>query len=254
MSSGKDRFPDIPIPDEIRDPNTNKRYTKGKFLGKGGFAKCFEFADMDTHQIYAAKIVPKCLLAKPQQKDKMKMEIDLHKRMEHPHVVKFYSFFDDANFIFIVLELCKRRSLMELHKRRKAVTEEETRYFINQILQAVNYIHDQNVIHRDLKLGNLFLNEQIQVKIGDFGLATRMERASDRRKTICGTPNYIGTLIVTSKFYSRSRKIPVYAILIKFLLMKMFYWYFCNNWFIFLDVGSPQSSSWKITRANFNGK
>ena len=194
MSSSKDRFPDIPIPDEVRDPNTNKRYTKGKFLGKGGFAKCFEFTDMETSQIYAAKIVPKCLLAKPQQKDKMKMEIDLHKRMDHPHIVKFYSYFDDANFIFIVLELCKRRSLMELHKRRKAVTEEETRYFINQILLAVNYIHDHNVIHRDLKLGNLFLNEQIQVKIGDFGLATRMERSSDRRKTICGTPNYIGKL------------------------------------------------------------
>ena len=192
MSSSKDRFPDIPIPDDIRDTNSGKSYTKGRFLGKGGFAKCFELTDKSTGVVYAGKIVPKLLLVKPQQKDKMKMEIDLHKRMDHANIVKFYSYFDDSDFIYIVLELCKRRSLMELHKRRKSITEEEARYFIHQILHAVSYIHEKNVVHRDLKLGNLFLSDQIEVKIGDFGLATRIDSPQDRRKTICGTPNYIG--------------------------------------------------------------
>ena len=190
--SSKDRFPDIPIPEEIKDPLTKTSYIKGRFLGKGGFAKCFELTDKTTGQIYAGKIVPKQLLVKPQQKDKMKMEIALHGRMDHSHIVKFYSHFEDNDFIYIVLELCKRRSLMELHKRRKSITEEEARYFIYQILLAVSYIHEKGVVHRDLKLGNLFLNDQIQVKIGDFGLATRIESPQDRRKTICGTPNYIG--------------------------------------------------------------
>ena len=59
---------------------------------------------------------------------------------------------------------------MELHKRRKAVTEPEARYFLQQICLGVKHLHDQKIIHRDLKLGNLFLNDNMEVKIGDFGL------------------------------------------------------------------------------------
>ena len=71
---------------------------------------------------------------------------------------------------------------MELHKRRRAVTEPEARYFLKQILIAVKYLHDTKVIHRDLKLGNLFLNEDMAVKLGDFGLATRIEYNGERKK------------------------------------------------------------------------
>jgi polo-like kinase 1 len=71
---------------------------------------------------------------------------------------------------------------MELHRRRKTVTEPETRYFVKQIVEACIYLHDKRVIHRDLKLGNLFLNDQMEIKIGDFGLATRMESETDRKR------------------------------------------------------------------------
>jgi polo-like kinase 1 len=71
---------------------------------------------------------------------------------------------------------------MELHRRRKTVTEPETRYFVKQIVEACIYLHDKRIIHRDLKLGNLFLNDQMEIKIGDFGLATRMENESDRKR------------------------------------------------------------------------
>ena len=54
---------------------------------------------------------------------------------------------------------------MELHKRRKAVTEPEARYFMHQLLRGVKHLHDQKVIHRDLKLGNLFLNDEMLVRI-----------------------------------------------------------------------------------------
>ena len=50
------------------------------------------------------------------------------------------------------------------------------------------------MIHRDLKLGNLFLDSQMRIKVGDFGLATKVADVNERRRTFCGTPNYIGTL------------------------------------------------------------
>jgi len=55
------------------------------------------------------------------------------------------------------------------------------------------------VIHRDLKLGNLFLNEKLEIKIGDFGLATKLEYDGEKKKTICGTPNYIAPEILDGK-------------------------------------------------------
>jgi len=73
---------------------------------------------------------------------------------------------------------------MELHRRRKTVTEPETRYFVKQIVEACIYLHEKRIIHRDLKLGNLFLNDQMEIKIGDFGLATRVENESDRKRFV----------------------------------------------------------------------
>jgi polo-like kinase 1 len=79
------------------------------FCTQGGFAKCFELTDTATDTIYAGKIVSKQLLVKPHQKDKMAQEISIHRELNNKHVVGFYSFFEDNNFVYIVLELCKRR-------------------------------------------------------------------------------------------------------------------------------------------------
>ena len=67
------------------------------------------------------------------------------------------------------------------------------------MVSALKYMHAHKVIHRDLKLGNLFLNEKMQIKIGDFGLATKLEFDGDRKRTICGTPNYIAPEILEGK-------------------------------------------------------
>jgi polo-like kinase 1 len=68
-----------------------------------------------------------------------------------------------------------------------------------QALAGVKYLHSHKIIHRDLKLGNLFLTEKMEEKIGDFGLATKLEFEGDKRRTICGTPNYIAPEILDSK-------------------------------------------------------
>ena len=70
---------------------------------------------------------------------------------------------------------------MELQKRRRTVTEPECRYFVRQVALACAYLHKSHVIHRDLKLGNLFLDDAMQIKIGDFGLATRLDFDGERK-------------------------------------------------------------------------
>ncbi|WAR01981.1 PLK1-like protein [Mya arenaria] len=176
------------IPDMIINPGTGKRYLKGRFLGKGGFAKCYELQDIDTKEIFAGKI--------------MTQEISIHREIGYKHVVKFQSFFEDSDNVYILLELCRRRSMMELHKRRKAVTEPEARYFVRQVVLACQYLHGRNIIHRDLKLGNLFINDDMDLKVGDFGLATRVDYDGERKRTLCGTPNYIAPEVLGKKGHS----------------------------------------------------
>jgi polo-like kinase 1 len=94
-------------------------------------------------------------------------------------------------------------------KRRKRLTEPEAAFFMAQLLEAVKYIHEQNVIHRDLKLGNLFLDKDLNIKVGDLGLATRLEDRDEKRKTICGTPNYIAPEVIQNDKAKRGHSFEV---------------------------------------------
>jgi polo-like kinase 1 len=104
------------------------------------------------------------------------------------------------------------QTMMELHKRRRTLTEPETRFYLKQIVEGTVYMHSQNVIHRDLKLGNLFLDRDLTVKIGDFGLATTVEYEGERKKTLCGTPNYIAPEILDRKSGGHSFEVDVWSI------------------------------------------
>lgn len=97
------------IPDVLVDPRTMRRYARGRFLGKGGFAKCYEITDLETKQTFAGKIVPKSLILKQHQREKMTSEIAIHKSLDHANIVGFHGFFEDDDFVFVVLEICRRR-------------------------------------------------------------------------------------------------------------------------------------------------
>ena len=79
------------------------------------------------------------------------------------------------------------------------MTELEVQCYLQQLILAIKYMHHNKVIHRDLKLGNLFLNDKMEIKVGDFGLASKLEFEGERRRTICGTPNYIAPEILDTK-------------------------------------------------------
>lgn len=102
----------------------------------------------------------------------------------HPDVVRFHDCFEDDENVYMVLELCENGSLMDLLRRRRRYSEPEARYFLVQIIGACLYMHDMNVIHRDLKLGNLFLDGDMNVKVGDFGLAALIENPGERKKCV----------------------------------------------------------------------
>ena len=183
--------------------NTNefqlKKYRKGRLLGKGGFARCYEFIDEETDHISAAKIIPKKNLIKSRAKQKLISEIKIHKSVHHPNIVNFEHYFEDADNVYILIELCHNQTLNDLLKRRKRLSELEVQYYVLQMVKALKYLHNLKIIHRDLKLANLFLSDKMQLKLGDFGLATKLEFEGERKRSLCGTPNYIAPEILDGK-------------------------------------------------------
>ena len=176
-----------------------KKYIKGRLLGKGGFAKCYEFINQETDHSSAAKIIPKKSLVKSRAKQKLISEIKIHKSLHHPNIVAFEHYFEDSENVYLLIEICLNQTLNELLKRRKKLTELEVQCYAVQIIKALKYLHAHRVIHRDLKLGNLFISDKMEIKVGDFGLATKLEFDGERKRTVCGTPNYIAPEILEGK-------------------------------------------------------
>ncbi|CAG9323808.1 unnamed protein product [Blepharisma stoltei] len=176
-----------------------KSYSKGRFLGKGGFARVYELLSLDAKQITAAKIISKSALNKARSRQKLMSEIKIHRALKHPNIVGFEHFFEDSENVYILLELCSNQTLNELLRRRKRLTEIEAQCYLLQCIEGLKYLHSHRIIHRDIKLGNLFLNDKMQLKIGDFGLATKLEFDGEKKRTICGTPNYIAPEVLDGK-------------------------------------------------------
>ena len=82
-----------------------RKYSKGRLLGKGGFAKCYEFRNIETNQITAAKVIAKSSLVKSRAKQKLISEIKIHKALHHPNIVKLYEVFQTSNTMYLIQEL-----------------------------------------------------------------------------------------------------------------------------------------------------
>lgn len=143
---------------------------------------------------------------------KLYAEIKIHRSLDHPNIVTFQECFEDAENVYMTLELCASGSLMDMLRRRRRLTESETRFFMVQLIGACHYMHTHQVIHRDLKLGNLFLDGNMNIKVGDFGLAALIESPGERKKTICGTPNYIAPEVLFDTANGHSFEVDTWSI------------------------------------------
>ena len=179
-----------------------KRYARGKFLGKGGFAKCYECTNLDTKKVTAAKIIPKSTLQKSRQRAKLLSEIKIHRSLQHPNIVQFEHVFEDSMNVYILLELCNNQSLNDLIKRRKRLAESETRCVAWQVLQALKYLHSQNIIYQGVKLSNILLDDTMTCKLTDFGSAIQLNTNEELGFEIDNTAVIIPPEVLEGRGYS----------------------------------------------------
>ena len=101
---------------------------------------------------------------------------------------------------------------MDLLRKRKRLSEPEVRLILVQLLGAVKHMHSRMVIHRDLKLSNIFLDSALNIKVGDFGLAALLVSETERKRTICGTPNYIAPEVLFGKADGHSFGVDLWSV------------------------------------------
>ncbi|PFH48592.1 hypothetical protein AMATHDRAFT_180288 [Amanita thiersii Skay4041] len=127
-------------------------------------------------------------------------EIHHHRQLHHPHVTQMYEVIATESSIWIVTELCCGGELFDYLVEKGRLSEIEARIIFGQLCLAVAYLHDKGIVHRDLKLENVLLDERCRVKLGDFGFTREYERGSFM-ETFCGTTGYAAPEMLLRKKY-----------------------------------------------------
>ncbi|XP_051028677.1 inactive serine/threonine-protein kinase PLK5 [Acomys russatus] len=186
----------------LRDPGSGRVYRRGKLIGKGAFSRCYKLTDMSTSAVFALKVVPRGGAGRLRLRGKVEREIALHSRLRHRNIVAFHAHFADRDHVYMVLEYCSRQSLAHVLKVRRTLTEPEVRYYFQGLVSGLRYLHQQRIVHRDLKPSNFFLNKNMEVKIGDMGLAARVGPTGHCHRVLCGTPNFQAPEVVSRNGHS----------------------------------------------------
>jgi len=204
--SGSEGLLPLVMPSRVADKKAHQEFLVGGLLGTGGFAKVYSVTDSRTGALFADKVIEKRVFKeKKSAKAKVEKEILLHRQLDHRHVVKFLRHFEDRNYVHILMELCPSKTLLHVCRYRKRLGDIEVKYYVRQILLGLDYLHSRGVLHRDLKLGNMLLTENMTVKIADFGLACTMEE--NKSSSVCGTPNYIAPEVLHKQGHSTASEV-----------------------------------------------
>ena len=169
-------------------------------LGEGSFGKVKLAVHQTTGQKVALKIISRRKLMARDMAGRIEREIQYLQLLRHPHIIKLYTVITTPAEIVMVLEFAGSELFQYIVDHGK-MREDKARQFFQQIVCAVEYCHRHKIVHRDLKPENLLLDDQLHVKIADFGLSNIMTDGNFL-KTSCGSPNYAAPEVISGKLYA----------------------------------------------------
>ena len=183
--------------------------TRVKFLGKGTFGEVYLYKQNNTNKLYAVKVIDKNRAKYSKYFKYLNSELQALSMLNHPNIVKLKKAIDSQSQIhlLIVMEYCNGGSLLiclenYINKYKTPFSEEIVQYLTRQIVEALAYIHDKNIIHRDLKLENIMVNfdneidktnlnmMKAKIKIIDFGLSKVLKSKEGFATSLVGSPIY----------------------------------------------------------------
>ncbi|XP_035228656.1 serine/threonine-protein kinase PLK4-like isoform X2 [Stegodyphus dumicola] len=173
-------------------------------IGKGGFAtvykaKCLNPGFDDV--CVAIKKMCKKFIEQNKLQRRIEDEIRIHSQLDHYAIVKLYTWFQDDDYVYLVMELCEGGSLKDIMKRKGPFSEDNARNIIEQVIDGVRYLNHKFIIHRDLSDKNVLLTDTDNVKIIDFGMAAQLKNPNEKKHTMCGTANFMAPEVVAGNSY-----------------------------------------------------
>ncbi|KAG6798454.1 calcium/calmodulin-dependent protein kinase type 1 isoform X1 [Apis mellifera caucasica] len=187
-----------------KSPSVEDKYILKELLGTGAFSEVRLAESREKPgQMFAVKIIDKKALKG--KEDSLENEIRVLRRLTHPNIVQLLETFEDKHKVYLVMELVTGGELFDRIVEKGSYTEKDASGLIRQVLEAVDYMHDQGVVHRDLKPENLLYynpDEDSKIMISDFGLS-KMED-SGIMATACGTPGYVAPEVLAQKPYGKA--------------------------------------------------
>ncbi|XP_020659303.2 NUAK family SNF1-like kinase 1 [Pogona vitticeps] len=180
--------------------NLKHRYELQETLGKGTYGKVKRAIERFSGRVVAIKSIRKDKIKDEQDMVHIRREIEIMSSLNHPHIITIYEVFENKDKIVIIMEYASKGELYDYISERRRLNERETRHFFRQIVSAVHYCHKNGVVHRDLKLENILLDDNCNIKIADFGLSNLYQK-DKFLQTFCGSPLYASPEIVNGRPY-----------------------------------------------------
>ncbi|KAK7689843.1 hypothetical protein QCA50_006482 [Cerrena zonata] len=170
-------------------------YQLGDCLGKGAFGQVYRALNWATGETVAIKEIQLSNIPKSEIGQIMS-EIHLLKNLNHPNIVKYKGFESTPEYLYIILEFCENGSLHNICKRFGKFPETLVAVYISQVLEGLVYLHDQGVIHRDIKGANILTNKDGCVKLADFGVASSTAAGAVRDDAVVGSPYWMAPEVI----------------------------------------------------------
>ena len=176
-------------------------YKYGRFIGQGAFGKVNIGLNVLTGRIVAIKSFNKQKISMNNNENKKKIlyETSLMQKLNHKNVVKILELFETEKYMLIIMEYINCGNLFSFVKKRRKLSEKTSKFLFRQIIQGIKYIHSKNIVHRDIKLENILIDLNNNIKICDFGISKIFENENNMILfDKCGTPMYMAPEILLS--------------------------------------------------------
>ena len=187
-------------------------------LGIGSYGRVYLVTNKFNNKKYALKVINKNKLMQIYSDCRLvQNEVEIHSKLNHPNIIRLYNMKETENEIQILLEYAEKGSLFDLIQKTNGLDELKAFEYFIQIVNAVYFLHQNNIIHRDIKPENILIDENNALKLCDFGWAKELN--VNKRATFCGTMEYMAPEIVGSEMYDFSVDIWSLGILLYELIM-----------------------------------
>ncbi|XP_078043948.1 phosphorylase kinase gamma isoform X2 [Augochlora pura] len=202
----KDEGDDL-LPDKDAAKGFYAKYEPKEILGRGISSTVRRCIEKETGVEYAAKIIDISNESNEDgntMKDATLQEVHILRRVAgHPYIIELHDVFESSTFIFLIFEICKNGELFDYLTSVVTLSEKKTRYIMRQVFEGVQHIHNQGIVHRDLKPENILLDDNLNVKITDFGFA-RLLKGTDKLYDLCGTPGYLAPEVLKCNMFENA--------------------------------------------------